>query len=97
MKLILGLVALACVSAAFAEKARYDNYRVYTVAIQNEQQLKTIQALENNPDGYLFWSDATVVGGSVDLMVAPHKFAEYSELTNNLSLDSKLKIANVQE
>lgn len=97
MKLILGLLALACVSSVFAEKARFDNYRVYTISIQNEKQLKTIQALENNPDGYLFWSDSTVVGGRVDLMVAPHKFAEYSELANNLSFDSKLKIANVQE
>lgn len=51
MKLILGLLALACVSSAFAEKARYDNYRVYTVAIQTEKQLETIQSLENNPDG----------------------------------------------
>lgn len=51
MKIILGLLALACVSSAFAEKARFDNYRVYTISIQSEKQLQTIQALENNPDG----------------------------------------------
>lgn len=33
------------------EKARYDNYRVYEVLIENEDQLDLMKEIENNFDG----------------------------------------------
>jgi hypothetical protein len=48
MKLII--FALLCV-VALAEKARYDNYRVYQVQVENEQQLELMNFIESNPDG----------------------------------------------
>lgn len=33
------------------EKARYDNYRVYKFAIENDQQQKLIKEIEKYPDG----------------------------------------------
>lgn len=48
MKLII-FAALCCM--AFAEKARYDNYRVYEIQIENEQQLELMNHIEANPDG----------------------------------------------
>lgn len=33
------------------EKARYDNYRVYEIFIENEDQLKLMREIENYPHG----------------------------------------------
>jgi hypothetical protein len=49
--LIASLFALAFVSALTAEKARFDNYRVYEILIENDQQLELMQEIENYPDG----------------------------------------------
>lgn len=34
-----------------SEKARFDNYRVYEIFVENDQQLELMQQIENNPDG----------------------------------------------
>lgn len=47
--LVFSLFAL--LSFAVAEKARYDNYRVYEILIDNDQQLELMQEIENYPDG----------------------------------------------
>lgn len=33
-----------------AEKTRYDNYRVYSILVENEQHLKILQDLENSSE-----------------------------------------------
>lgn len=51
MKLLtFSLFVVLCVLAA-SEKARFDNYRVYEILIDNEEQLELLQAIENYPDG----------------------------------------------
>lgn len=47
--LSLWTLLLAFVTAA--EKARYDNYRVYEISIDNDQQLALMQQIEKYPDG----------------------------------------------
>lgn len=42
---------LAIVGVKAAEKARYDNYRVYEILIESEEQLEVMQQIENFPDG----------------------------------------------
>lgn len=49
--LIFSLFALLCVFSVKAEKARFDNYRVYEILVENEQQLELMQEIENFPDG----------------------------------------------
>lgn len=44
------LVVFLFVFAANAEKARFDNYRVYKVKIENEDQYKIMKYLEENSD-----------------------------------------------
>lgn len=43
------LLCFAAVKAS--EKARFDNYRVYEIYIENDQQLELMQHIENYPDG----------------------------------------------
>lgn len=50
--LVISLVAVLCVFVVEpAEKARFDNYRVYEISIENEDQLDLMQQIENYPDG----------------------------------------------
>ena len=52
MKCGLVLVTLLAICGqALTERARYDNYRVYKVSIENEQQLEVLKMVESNPDG----------------------------------------------
>lgn len=44
-------VAFALLSVSGLEKARYDNYRVYKIIIDNEDKMQLIIEIEENPDG----------------------------------------------
>lgn len=46
--LIFSLIAL--ISIATADKARYDNYRVYRVDVDNHEQLSVLHYLADNSD-----------------------------------------------
>lgn len=48
----------ACLTAA--DKARFDNYRVYSVAVETEEQLKVLREIEETSDSV---SDGTKLEG----------------------------------
>lgn len=93
--IVLGLVLL-CSFVAAIEKARFDNYRVYSLHVETVEQLLELKKLDGNSDGFEFWKLADV-GRETDLMVPPHKFADFEELVAALKISSYLKIRNVQE
>lgn len=95
MKILLVLAAL--VAVALAEKSRYDFYRVYTVELHTEKQLELIRMVEEQDQSYDFWNEIEHIGGSVDIMVPPHKRGEFSDLMDKNSFTYKIKIQNVQE
>ena len=82
---------------ACAEKARYDNYRVYSVYIENEEQLKVLRELEIHPDGIEFLESPTGVNQVIDITVPPHKFADIAELFQTSSIKNWIKTNNLQE
>lgn len=96
MKLIILGLALLCTVASAVEKARFDNYRVYSLNVDTVEQLKELKKLDGNSDGFEFWKLADV-GKEADLMVPPHKFADFEELVEALNISYYLKIRNVQE
>lgn len=52
MKLfVIALFAAVLVLGAQSEKARFDNYRVYEILIENDQQFELMQSIEAYPDG----------------------------------------------
>ncbi|KFB45618.1 AGAP008370-PA-like protein [Anopheles sinensis] len=90
---------LLCLAAGMlqGEQVRYDNYRVYEVAIANRQQLEAFQHLERYPDGYLFWESPVQTNMKVNIVVPPHKFAEFEELSGHLEVASRLRVPNLQQ
>lgn len=94
---LLGALLLCTVSAE--EKARFDNYQVYSLSVENEAQLnilREIDSVESN-SGYEFWRGPTTVGRNVDIMVAPHLFGDFSALLSEYKFDSTVMTRNVQE
>ncbi|XP_058449258.1 uncharacterized protein LOC131429226 [Malaya genurostris] len=91
------LLIVAVLSAITAEQARFDNYRVYQLRIETTQQLKTLQYLEDHPDGYIFWESPVQTNMDLNLVVPPHKYADFEEFTTKLNLRPSLKIKNFQK
>lgn len=97
MKSFVLAVFVACFALALGEKARFDNYRVYSVNVENEDQLKVFQQLEAYPDGTMFLESPTGVGQIAELLVPPHKFADIVELFEANEIKNRIKTANLQE
>lgn len=96
MKLFALALFCACFVASFSEKARFDNYRVYSVNVENDIQLKVLQALEELPGGITFL-DSPNFKKTIDIVVPPHKFADVSELLKTYELKHYTKTNNLQK
>ncbi|XP_031623242.1 zinc carboxypeptidase-like [Contarinia nasturtii] len=97
MKLIIVAILFACVVACFSEKARYDNYRVYSIEVENEQQFEVLKRFESGLDGISFLETPTGIQQKAEIIVPPHKFADISELFETLKIKNQIKIANLQK
>uniref|UniRef100_A0A1B0DHR3 Zinc carboxypeptidase A 1 n=1 Tax=Phlebotomus papatasi TaxID=29031 RepID=A0A1B0DHR3_PHLPP len=94
--IVFSVVILLAFSSA--EKVRFDNYKVYKVQIDNEEQLHVMHEIEKAAfSSYDFWRSPSYVGNPVEIMVAPHKLSEFEEIMESLKYDYILKITNVQE
>lgn len=97
MNAIFICAAVFCLGAVQSEvKARFDNYRVYSLDVQNEYQLNILNELSNNPNGFEFWRGASHVGRNADIMVAPHQIATFDELVRSIDIKSRLMVENIQ-
>lgn len=97
MKLFVVLpVILGYFSLISGEKARFDNYRVYSIEIENVEQLQLMQELENQRDGLSFMMPPTSNQSLVEILVPPHKFGDVSELCNRFKMKNEIKIENLQ-
>lgn len=79
------------------EKIRYDNNRVYSVNIENEQQLKVLLNFEKSHDGVSFFETPSVVHKiPSEIVIPPHEFANISDLFGTHGIKNWLKIDNLQ-
>ncbi|KAF5299717.1 hypothetical protein FQA39_LY11512 [Lamprigera yunnana] len=65
------LVLFATLALGHSTKVRYDNFEVYRIYPQNEEQLNALREIEGHPS-YSLWNDITHINKNVDVMVAPH-------------------------
>lgn len=94
----LGLaIFVSCCLVTFAEKVRYDQYRIYSVQIESESQLKVLQKLENDRNGISFMNPPIEVLQKVDILVPPHKFAEISDIFELYDFTHSIKVENLQK
>lgn len=97
MRLIVVAILIACFIVALGEKARFDNYRVFSVSIKNEKQLNVLRELEIHPDGILFRVKPMTIGQTVNLLVPPHKQADIDEIFAAYKFNLQMKTEDLQK
>lgn len=89
------LLVIFCISVSFSSKVSFDQYHVYTLHVESAIQAKLLQTIESNGSGYDFWK-SPVLGDWADVMVAPHKLADFEEIIQSANISYQLMINNVQ-
>ena len=97
MKSLVVAIFIACFVVAFGEKARFDNYRVYSINVENEEQLKVVREISGYTDGILFLNTPSGVGQSGTLIVPPHKYADVAELFEAYKIKNEMTASNLQK
>lgn len=97
MKSFVFAILLACVAVAVAEKARFDNYRVYSIVIENEDQLNVLQELERHQDGLQFLEAPISTKRNAEIIVPPHKLADIVDYFERNDLKHSIKYENLQK
>lgn len=96
MRLIAFVVIFASVFTVFCEKVRFDNYRVYTMIVENEEQLRALRELESYRDGIEFLESPQSIGDFAELIVPPHKLGDINDLFEKYHIKSLAKSNNLQ-
>lgn len=96
MKLFILLLLCASFCVIFGEKARFDNYHVYSIQIENVKQLDVLQQLESNRDGMFFIEAPLSTESVAEILVPPHKLADIDELFRKFDIKNEIKIDNFQ-
>ncbi|XP_049704874.2 zinc carboxypeptidase-like [Helicoverpa armigera] len=94
LKLILFSVLAIIVSA---EKVRYDNYALYKVNPETEEQLKFLKDLYEKNEEYDFWKAPSHVGEYVSLVSPPELKEELEHSLKKRSIYSEITLNNLQE
>ena len=90
------LIFVALVALATAEKVRYDNYKVFRVVPQTEEQVEVIRNLEEVSDAFSFWKEPNAVQRPADVMVAPHRIPDFHETMKMFNIPYDVYVSDVQ-
>lgn len=95
------LFTIAIVALQFllisGEKAKYDNYRVYSLKIKNERQLEALQDLENFQSGMFYLEAPISIYKTAEIIVPPHKFADITEFFNKFQIENVIRVDDLQK
>lgn len=95
--LLLGLLATVAIASVSAERARYDNYRLYKANTENAEQLAVLKQLEGSSDSIMFLDGVHIVGADVKIVVAPHKVPDFLEIMGRAEIKYQLETSDVQK
>jgi len=70
------------------DQARYDNYRIYNVEFENEEQIELFQKLEEQSDSLTFIGHAREIGQKLSILVAAHRVADIADLLKPTKLST---------
>ena len=85
--LVVSLTIVVC-----AEKARYDNYRLYRIHLATEKHVELFQELEAQSDSYTFYGHARQAGQKLTVMVAANKIAEIHDLMKRYVVEADILV-----
>lgn len=93
MRLISFAIVSVAVILVSAEPARFDNYRIVSVKIENDHQRKVLEELPSDSVEVI----ADQRNGFVEIVVAPHKIAHVDNVFEEKDIKSEVKHMNLQE
>lgn len=73
--------------------ARFDNYRLYRISFESEQQIKIFQELEQQSDSCTFYGHARAPGQKLTIMVAAHKIADFADLLKRFNVEHEVLVS----
>lgn len=79
-----------------AEKMRFDHYKIFSLKVENKEQMKVLKQLEQTAEGEYVFGDSPVVGRNCDVVVSPNKLYEFGGILNNFNIIHELKVENLQ-
>lgn len=88
--IVVTILGILFFGQSLAQQVRYDNYRVYSVKVENADHLDRLASIENQYD---FWKSGNI-GQHSDIMVAPDQVDEFEQFIE--SMNSSIKVDNVQ-
>ncbi|XP_055678989.1 zinc carboxypeptidase-like isoform X1 [Lutzomyia longipalpis] len=91
------IISVSVSSCDIADKARYDNYRLYRLHLETEEQVKMLQELEKMSDSYIFIGHARHPDQDLTIIVAAHKIAEAADLFKRYNITAQVLVFNIQE
>lgn len=98
MKVCGVLLLISLLGGSWAEKVKFNDYKVFTVKPETEDQLKALRNLENDSvASFDFWTSAKNVGQKSDIMVAPGQMDEFKTFLEENHLEASIKIEDVQK
>ncbi|XP_058821057.1 zinc carboxypeptidase-like [Topomyia yanbarensis] len=89
---VLFLYCAGCLS----EQLRFDNHKVYSITIRNEEQLAALRELEASPNEYTFLDIPSAINSSIQLVIPPYREKQFQQITDLLGLDRFLVSNNLQ-
>ncbi|XP_055711144.1 zinc carboxypeptidase-like [Phlebotomus papatasi] len=88
------LVVLALTSA---EPYRFDQFKVFRVRIEAQEQLDVLRSLKTGPNSYEYFDEPRHIGQEVDMVVPPFLQSEFDSMITNTKMNKELMINNLQE
>lgn len=75
--------------------ARYDNYRLYRLHLETDEQVQIFVQLEKISDSVVFYGHARNPGQRLTIMVAAHKIADITELLKRFSVEHHILVSGL--
>lgn len=83
-------------ASVWATPARFDDYQMYNLVIETEDQLTTLQSLTAD-ESLIFVDPLVKVGQRMRMIIAPKHLTMFNELSDRVSLNATLLVTNVQK
>ncbi|GAB0094439.1 zinc carboxypeptidase-like [Sergentomyia squamirostris] len=87
--LLLGLVA--------SEPVRFDNFRVYSVSVETDNQIKVLNSLPTGINSYDFLVEPRIVGREAEIIVPPHLQDDFETIITENALKTILVLDDLQK
>uniref|UniRef100_A0A1A9X3N1 Zinc carboxypeptidase A 1 n=1 Tax=Glossina brevipalpis TaxID=37001 RepID=A0A1A9X3N1_9MUSC len=81
----------------FKDRARYDNYRIYSVEFSNKEQVEIFKKLEKQSDSMSFIGHPREVGQKLSILIAAHKVSDITALLKQYEVKYRILTYNFQE